>query len=378
MKTIIGIDASRNRSGGAVAHMHGILQGFEPNRYSIDKVHLWAYDELLDSIPNEKWLIKHKFAFENSNILVQLIWQKYILPGQLRKHAIKLLFNTDAGSVCRFTPNITLSQDMLSFEPGEIKRYSIWSFQRLRLEILKVVQLKSLKNANTAVFLSKHAQKVISGFYQPKSSVIIPHGINKSFDCRPKTSIKKEWQPRIIYVGNTELYKHQWVVLSAVHKLRTKFGINANITFVGGGKGVSRRIFDDALEKYDKDNEFTTFIDFVPNYKLPEIIKQHDIFLFASSCENLPITLLEGMASGLPIFSSDRGPMPDILGESAYYFNPESSDSIAETLGAAIANQPELQKKAMLSYSLSHQYTWETCQKNTWEVISKICQNENL
>ena len=49
---------------------------------------------------------------------------------------------------------------MLSYEPGEINRYGL-TFARLRLELLKLVQSKSLKRASGAIFLTKHALKVI-------------------------------------------------------------------------------------------------------------------------------------------------------------------------------------------------------------------------
>ena len=39
----IGIDASRNRSGGARAHLVGILTEGDPLKFGIGEVHVWAY-----------------------------------------------------------------------------------------------------------------------------------------------------------------------------------------------------------------------------------------------------------------------------------------------------------------------------------------------
>ena len=49
MNYIVGIDATRNRSGGAIAHLQGILK-YSPVSYGIKKVHLWAYSDLLINI----------------------------------------------------------------------------------------------------------------------------------------------------------------------------------------------------------------------------------------------------------------------------------------------------------------------------------------
>ena len=56
---IVGIDASRNRSGGAKAYLMGILSEVNPLDYGIKEVHLWAPDSLLNKLENYKWLIKH-------------------------------------------------------------------------------------------------------------------------------------------------------------------------------------------------------------------------------------------------------------------------------------------------------------------------------
>ena len=58
------------------------------------------------------------------------------------------------------------------------------------------------------------------------------------------------------------------------------------------------------------------------------VLKRAHLFVFASSCENMPNTLVEAMASGLPIACSDRGPMPEILRDGGTYFDPENEVTI--------------------------------------------------
>jgi len=59
--------------------------------------------------------------------------------------------------------------------------------------------------------------------------------------------------------------------------------------------------------------EFITQTGVVPPNDLATLLAEFDLFIFASSCENMPNTLLEGMASDLPIACSNRGPMPEVL-----------------------------------------------------------------
>ena len=75
MKIIIGIDASRNRSGGAKAHLIGILNNFNENLLDkIEQIHVWSYGELLNFLPDKEWLIKHNPKELNKSILHQLWW----------------------------------------------------------------------------------------------------------------------------------------------------------------------------------------------------------------------------------------------------------------------------------------------------------------
>ena len=75
---------------------------------------------------------------------------------------------------------------------------------------------------------------------------------------------------------------------------------------------------------------------FVPHDDLPSLLAGADLFVFASSCENMPNTLVEAMAIGLPIACSDRGPMPEVLRDGGVYFDPENPESIAAAIETLI------------------------------------------
>src|SRR4051812_39164631 len=107
MGMILGIDASRNRSGGAKAHLRGILTGADPMEWGISEVHVWAYRSLIDALPDFPWLVKHSPPVLEKSLLHQVLWQYRKLPDEARKCGCDILFNTDAGSVCPFQPAVT-------------------------------------------------------------------------------------------------------------------------------------------------------------------------------------------------------------------------------------------------------------------------------
>ncbi|MFY0610410.1 MAG: glycosyltransferase family 4 protein [Hyphomicrobiaceae bacterium] len=372
---IVGVDASRSRSGGGAGHMRGLMSGADPRDAGIAHVHFWAFDSLLDSVEDQVWLTKHRVAATNRSIIHQLLWQYFELPKLLRASGCQVIFNTDAGAICPFTPSVTLSQDMLPFEPGEIQRYG-WSKARLRLEILKRVQARSLARANLALFLTAHAHKTIGdrvGAFH--ASAVVPHGIDDSF--RSVAANRRPWptegQIRCLYVSNAAPYKHQWHVVDAVSQLRAD-GENLSLRLVGGGKGTSQQRLQAAIAQHDANGEFVKQEPFVEHDSIPSYLGEADLFIFASSCENLPITLLEAMASGIPICCSNRGPMPEVLGEDGIYFDPEDPASIAGAMRIAIDNEAARQQAVSSALTRSDGFTWERLSRETWALLANVAR----
>ena len=96
---IIGIDALRSKSGGAKAHLIGIISNLEPKEFGVKEVHVWSYDELLEKLPDKPWLKKHAPAESKKNIIFQLFWQRFTLSKALRQLRCNILLNLDAGTV---------------------------------------------------------------------------------------------------------------------------------------------------------------------------------------------------------------------------------------------------------------------------------------
>jgi hypothetical protein len=220
---ILGIDASRNRSGGAKAHLRGILTEGHPLKYGIQKVHLWAFQSLLDYIPDQPWLVKHSPKELEQSLFTQLLWQATRLHSEITANGCDILFTTDASTLCRFSPMIVLSQDMLSYEPGVMKYFG-YTKARLRLLAILLVQNLAFRFANGVIFLTKYASNTIQNScgHLPRVACI-PHGVGNNFKHAqtlmgwPETG---ERSIRALYVSNTEMYKHQWVVVRAIAALR--------------------------------------------------------------------------------------------------------------------------------------------------------------
>lgn len=378
MGIIIGIDASRGRSGGSKAHLIGILSELNPLPKGIDKIHIWSYSSLLDSIPNSPWLIKHNPPQLEKSLLYQVLWQRFFLSKQAKTMKCDVLLNTDAGTVGTFKPYVVMSRDMLPFQPNEMGRYGI-SLLWLRLFLLRYIHVKSMKMADGVIFLNIYAANVIQEFTgKLKNIELIPHGINDTFRRNGSDGMWSKGESDVIkclYVSNIDVYKHQNKVVKGVAALRDK-GYRIELYLAGEqSKRPIQKIVNQAILNADPSGEYIFQLGKIQHNNVPGLLKTADIFIFASSCENMPNTLIEAMSSGLPIACSDRGPMPEILKDGGVYFDPEDPVSIAAAIKKIIDNKVlrlSISKKAK---DLSNSFSWSKCANETLGFLIKTASN---
>lgn len=371
MKTLsgglsIGVDATRNRSGGAREHLIGILENLDPDVQGIAQVHVWSYQALLSILPDRPWLIKHAVLALEGGLLSQLWWQARSLSVELKRHRCHILFTSDASSLCRFTPSVVLSQDLLSYEQGVMASFS-WGRARLRLLVIRYIQNAAFRRAAGVIFLTQYAAKLIQSICGHLGNIkVIPHGVNPRF-FRDSQNISSE-PIRCIYVSNAALYKYQWVVVEAIGLLRQQ-GVAIELDLVGGGCGLAQEKIKAQMALTDPQGQFVRQHPFVPHEELFDHLGSADIFIFASGCEAFGITLLEAMAMGLPIASSNRSSIPETLQDGGLYFDPENPLEIANAVEKLIFDSALRDGLGGRARQLATQYSWERCSRETWGFI---------
>jgi glycosyltransferase involved in cell wall biosynthesis len=364
------VDASRNRSGGSIEYIVGVFNSDAVKSFN-GEIHLFAPKQILSKLPDDLTTIvvnRSSWMIE-SNLIFQILWQAFILPIILFFEKFDLLFSTDASTVALFKKHLVMSQDMLSYEDGIMDLYPVWK-GRARLKLIYYLQNLAFKRARGVIFLTHYAaNKIQEHCGELYNYVIIPHGVhmqNKVLLNRKMKSIEK--QVDLIYVSNSAPYKNQWNVVEAVNLARNR-GYNVALTLVGGGSGSAQQLTIDKINKIDPKREFVQQIGYIERAKVEALVVKSDIYVFASSCENLPITLLEGMAFGLPIISSDRGPMPEVLKDGGLYFDPNNIEEITMAIISTIDNDIERIHRQKKCYTHCKNFNWQRTARETLNYI---------
>jgi glycosyltransferase involved in cell wall biosynthesis len=375
-KIILGIDASNLRGGGGSFHLVELLRAAQPHEHDFDQVIVWGGERILNSIADRGWLVKIHKPILDKHLLKRLYWQRFELDRLARQEGCAILLIPGGSYFGSFRPFVTMCQNMLPFEWSEARRYGI-SWLLLKFLLLRKSQLKTFQKADGLIFPTEYAKKKIAPLLNEttKKIAVIPHGLEERFSKEPKqqrpiSTYTVESPFHLLYVSKVEPYKHQWNVVEAVYMLRQR-GLPLVLDLVGPIKHSGKRFFK-ALSRWDLKGGWIHYRGELPFNKLHEIYLKTESFVFASSCESFSMIILEAMSAGLPIASSSKGAMPELLGKGAVYFNPESPSEIAKAIEKLILS-PELRETlAWKVYYQAKRFSWERCTRETFHFISRI------
>ena len=87
--------------------------------------------------------------------------------------------------------------------------------------------------------------------------------------------------------------------------------------------------------------------------------------MYPSTCENCPNILIEAMACGAPILSSNIEPMPEICQDAAVYFDPFKPQDISEKIKKVLFDNNLIQNLKQLSLKRANCFSWDETAKKT-------------
>jgi glycosyltransferase involved in cell wall biosynthesis len=367
---ILGIDASNLRAGGGVTHLVELLRAAIPAEQGFERVIVWSGAKTLAHLEDRPWLEKAYLPVLDKGLAQRAFWQRFRLSSLARSAGCDVLLVPGGSYAGNFRPAVSMSRNLLPFEWRELRRFG-WSWLAVKSALLRMTQSRTFRQADGVIFLTQYAHDVVMGVIGRARGrrTIIPHGVDTRFLMPPRaqrllSECTAERPLRVLYVSIVDFYKHQWNVAEGVAQLHAE-GIPIALTLVGPARPSALAHLRRTLDRLDRAGQFIRYAGAVPHHELHEWYREADVCLFASSCENMPNILLEGMAAGLPIACSKLGPMPEVLGDAGVYFDPEDPRDIARALRELVVSSALRDRLARASFERVGVYSWQRCARET-------------
>lgn len=376
----IGIDATNLIRGGGRTHLIELLRAAEPEAHGIKQIIVWGSRATLATLDDRSWLKKENSRAQEGGLMRRSLWQRFSLSSAARNSGCNVLFVPGGSYAGDFRPVVTMSRNMLPFEWQELKRYGP-SLVMLRVLLLRLVQSRTFRRSDGVIFLTHYAKSGTEKVTGPlEHTTIISHGMNSRFMMAPKPQRAVETYSaddpfRIMYVSIIDQYKHQWSVVEAIARLRKDTGWHLRFELAGPAYQPALQRLQAAIDQHDPGNTWVRYHGAVPFQELHGIYRKADLGLFASSCESISNILLETMAAGLPMACSDRGPMPEILGDAGVYFDPERPSTITAALRQLLSDPDLRARLAAESHAKASGYSWQSCAEETFEFVVAVARS---
>jgi len=377
---ILGIDASNIRAGGGLVHLRELLTSVEPEQHGVSKVVIWGGRTPLSVLPQRSWLELVWQPECDQNLLRRFAWQTWVLP-KLAHSKADLLFVPGGTHIGSFRPFVTMIRNWLLFDRNEMLRYG-FSGQVLRLQLLRHLQLRTLKKAAGVIFLTEYSQGKVQRELRPGTpSTVIPHGVSEVFRAAPRVQLPiteySQTRPfRFLYVSWVEPYKEQLNLVRAIAKVHSE-GCPVALDLAGAGESRTVAELRSLVSEIDPTGAFLRYHGPVRYPEIAGLYRQADAFVFPSSCETFGMPLLEAMAAGLPVASSNKTVMPEVLGDAGIYFRP-NVDEISACVRALAEDVNARQRYANAAYRRAARFTWARTAEETFAFVAGVGRDLGL
>ncbi len=231
---------------------------------------------------------------------------------------------------------------------------------------------KTLQVADEIITISKFTKNESLHFFNiPENKIHAIHlGVHESF--KPNISIQPKKQ--ILFVGTIEPRKNLETLLKAFELFVQKNEFADFKLVLAGMKGWLCDNILSSLEKHPYHHQIS-LLDYVSDSELPKLYQESMIFVYPSFYEGFGLPPLEAMACGTPVIASEVASLPEILGESAFWINPQEVENIASAF-EKLAQNPSLRKELIQKgFEQVKNFSWEKTAEKTLKVYLKALQS---
>jgi len=249
--------------------------------------------------------------------------------------------------------------------PGHNPKFNIIYF------LLGSLIKKVWKNATFLIANSQDLRRTALAFYHQDYISVIPNGIDsKKFFPNNKKSFEKT--TKFLYAGRLNKIKGIDVLLEAFDQYSQK-NKWCTLTIIGDGP------LNQSLQNKYKLNFQIIFLGRKNPEEMPNIYRNHDIFILPSLNEGMSNTILEAMASGLPIITTDTGGNKQLIKNNGLIIPKNDITALKQAFEKFYDNHQLINSMGQQSRQLAIYYDWSNTAKDylkKYLVVKKI-KDEN-
>lgn len=360
---------------------------FRKNKHGMDYVVLQEIRELQQIDTENEYFVfvkpgEDKCVESTNNVhVIELkcpsypLWEQWALPRAAKKYGIDLLHCTSntAPIWCNIPLVLTL-HDIIFLEPRDKQNHSL--YQNMGWLYRRLVVPRILDKCRRIITVSDfEKENIISKLNIPRERMaMIYNGYNEWFRPVEDTEhIYKKYIPEpgyLFFLGNTDPKKNTERTLVAYSKYLEKSAVKRKLLMAD----LDPEYLNGIIQRNSIENIRKNIVmpGYIVNSDLPYIYNNAFAFLYTSLRESFGIPLLEAMACGIPVITSNTSSMPEIGGSDAILINPEHADEITSML-LRLENDPAFyEAKRQVGLERAKLFSWRHTTEQLLELYKAV------
>jgi glycosyltransferase involved in cell wall biosynthesis len=196
---------------------------------------------------------------------------------------------------------------------------------------------------------------------------VVPYGVEESYRRRLSDGeIERALaaygvrRPYVLSVGRLNPRKNLATLVRAFSGLKSRRGVPHTLVIAGKEDFGAAAVLKEIHGAGASDIVFTGF---VADADLPALYQGADVFLYPSLFEGVGLPVLEAMASGVPVVTSDRSSLPEIAGDAALVVDPTDEARLSEAMERLLDDKGLREEMMRRGLVRSAGFRWEATAK---------------
>jgi len=303
------------------------------------------------------------------------LWEQSTLPHAAKELNLDMLHCTSNTAPIKCDiPLILTLHDIIFLEPRNKLNLSI--YQNLGWLYRRIVVKRILNKCRRIITVSDfELNNIMSKLSIPRERMaMIYNGYTDWFkpESEPDFTFRQyiDSGGYFFFLGNTDPKKNTERTLIAYAKYLEKSGVKRKLLMADLDRAyLSEILLRNHIEHIRK---MIVIPGYIVNSDLPNIYNNAFAFLYPSLRESFGIPLLEAMACGTPVITSNTSSMPEIGGPYAILINPESSDEIAEMMLKLETDDEFYRRQEEVGLQRAKLFSWHNTAERLLEVYEDV------
>lgn len=297
------------------------------------------------------------------------LWEQFLLPREARKRGVKVLHCTANTAPLKFNGVLIVTiHDLIFLESFELNAspYQVFGNLYRRLIVPRVA-----RKAGFIITVSEYSKKIISERLKvnPEKIRVIYNGVSPVFKKMEKDARFSRFRQAydipenfLLHFGNTAPRKNTAMVLEAYRRYRNGQKDAMKLVIAGCAPEVIHAICKQ--HHLEKLLPFIILPGYVKAEELPILYNQATIFLYPSLNEGFGLPVIEAMACGTPVVTSNSSCLPEVAGDAAILVNPTDPSHIASALHS-LSNADVYARCVELGFKNAKRFSWKLTAEKT-------------